>query len=91
MNQFAFISLLISALIIVICLIVKGRYWVRARRIGLIRFVKSFFRWYHDYRIYDTTSVSRQLYMKANNRINMVVWLVLCFNLFAYIIHRVLS
>lgn len=88
MSQFAMVSLLISGLVIVTCLVIKSRYWVKARRIGFGQFLKSFFRWYQAYRIYNTSSHNRQVYMKANNRINIVVWLVLVLNVVAYLLYR---
>lgn len=88
MNQFAIISLLISGITILACLAIKSRYWIKARRMGVGHFLKSFFRWYQPYRIYNTSSHNRQVYMKANNRINIIVWLVLTLNVLAYMLHR---
>ncbi|WP_153797956.1 hypothetical protein [Foetidibacter luteolus] len=75
-NLFQSLYLLLAG-IVIICTIVKSIYFRNAGRSGVDDFIQSFFRWYSSYRMYDTSSETKRLYMRTNNRVNIVWWAAL--------------
>lgn len=71
--------------IIVICMILKIRYWYvyasQGKRVS--KLIKSFFKLYGKNRIYSASEKKRK-FLKASNTINLIIWIAIIFALLAY-------
>lgn len=73
-NFFALYACATSTLILLVCIIIKTIYWKKSGRIGITRLVRSFFKWYKPYHVFNASSGNRQAFMRISNLINVIFW-----------------
>jgi len=89
-NLFVIPGLLIASLLL-LCLGIKVVYFRYSGRKGFDQFVRTFFKQYSSYRMNDTSSQVKRSFMKVNNRINYLWWILWLLTLIAFVGYKMFS